>query len=223
MHSRIVSLVVAAGLFTASAQATAPAQATPGRVTTPAQATITAPALPPAQALAPARPPSQAPTPSAPKAEEPAPAQPLEAAPFFMALSVADAEKSAAWYGEVLGFDVARRVEMEESGIRVLILRRPGALLELVQHPEARAPSDLEPPLERRFLLHGPFKLGFLVDDLDAAGERLAALGVPLRGRTFTEPDGSFRSLQVEDPDGNILQLFERLAPPWTPHQSSPP
>jgi len=30
-------------------------------------------------------------------------------------------------------------------------------------------------------------------------------------GSVFTEPDDTFRSTQIEDPDGNILQLFERL------------
>lgn len=157
----------------------------------------------------------------APAEPEPAPPRPLEAEPFFVALSVADAEKSAAWYGEVLGFDLARRVDTE-SGVRIRILRRPGALLELVQHPKARARRELEPPMERSFLLHGTFKTGFLVKDLDAAVKRLEALGVPLRGQVFTEPDGTFRSLQVEDPDGNVLQLFERLGPPWEPLPGSP-
>jgi len=47
--------------------------------------------------------------------------------------------------------------------------------------------------------------------DLDRTRERLERLGVPLRGGVVTEPDASMRSLQVEDPDGNLIQVFEPL------------
>jgi catechol 2,3-dioxygenase-like lactoylglutathione lyase family enzyme len=141
----------------------------------------------------------------------PAPPEPLEATPFFTALSVRSVEASAAWYRKVFGFEVVRKMESPGSAPRIFLLRKPGALLELVEAEAAKAPADLEPPLERRFLLHGVFKVGFLVEDLDEAIRRLEALEVELRGKVFTEPDGSFRSLQVEDPDGNVVQVFERL------------
>lgn len=165
-----------------------------------------------------------------------APPEPLDATPFFAALSVRSVEISAAWYGKVFGFEVVRKMEPPGRGLRILLLRKPGALLELVESEAARGPAELEPPLERRFLLHGVFKVGFLVEDLDDAIRRLEGLEVELRGKVFTEPDGGFRSLQVEDPDGNVVQVFERLEtepagpagepprsahpgvnPPWTP------
>jgi len=134
---------------------------------------------------------------------------PLEAQPYFVALSVADAEASAAWYERVFGFRTERSMDLAERGVRIRLLRGPAGLLELVEDREARALADLEPPIERRFRLHGVFKVGFQVTDLDATVDRLEALGVELRGQVFTESDGSMRSLQVEDPDGNVLQLFE--------------
>lgn len=140
-----------------------------------------------------------------------APPQTLEASPFFTALSVSSVETSAAWYGKVFGFEVVRKIEQPERGLRIFLLRKPGALLELVETKAATKPTDLEPPLERRFLLHGVFKVGFLVEDLDQTIGRLEALGVELRGKVFTESDGSFRSLQVEDPDGNVIQIFQWL------------
>lgn len=145
----------------------------------------------------------------APVAAEPA--LPVDGTPFFVALSVASADASAAWYERVLGFEVVRRQTFEEQGVSIAILRRGDALLELVDHPEARALGDLEPPVERTYLVHGIFKFGFLVPDLDAVIARLETLEVPLRGRIIEEGDGSFRSLQVVDPDGNFIQIFERL------------
>lgn len=139
------------------------------------------------------------------------PALPADGTPFFIALSVASADASVAWYERVLGFEVVRRETFEEEGVSVAILRRDDALLELIDHPEARALGDLEPPVERTYLVHGIFKFGFLVEDLDAVIARLEKLEVPLRGRIIEEDDGTLRSLQVVDPDGNFVQIFERL------------
>lgn len=140
----------------------------------------------------------------------PAPAA-AEARPFFFALSVSDLEASAAWYVRVLGFEEARRAQFGEPAVRIRLLRRDDALIELIEDPAARAAVELDPPLARRFRLHGVFKIGFVVDSLDETGARLQRLGVPLRGAVVEEPDGSMRSLQVEDPDGNVVQIFELL------------
>ena len=136
-------------------------------------------------------------------------AQPLAIQPFFYALSVRDAEASAAWYARVLGFELARSMDLQEHGVRIRLLERRDALLELVESSSGRDLSELEPSVERRHELYGVFKIGFLVDDLDAAVDALAGHHVPLRGRVIEESDGSMRSLQIEDPDGNVLQLFE--------------
>ena len=65
--------------------------------------------------------------------------------------------------------------------------------------------------MTRRHRVHGIFKIGMASRDLDRTRERLERLGVPLRGGVVTEPDASMRSLQVEDPDGNLIQVFEPL------------
>jgi catechol 2,3-dioxygenase-like lactoylglutathione lyase family enzyme len=135
----------------------------------------------------------------------------VEGQPFFWALSVSDVERSADWYGRVLGFVETRAIETPERGARIRLMRTDSAFLELVEHGAARDLTELDPELTRRYLIHGTFKVGLLVDDLDSTVARLGDLGVPLRGMVFEEPDGSFRSTQIEDPDGNILQLFERL------------
>jgi catechol 2,3-dioxygenase-like lactoylglutathione lyase family enzyme len=133
------------------------------------------------------------------------------ARPFFLAFSVRDVEASRVWYERVLGFADVRSIDMEERGARVRLMSREGAFLELVELSTASAMSDLTPPLEKRQHIHGVFKVGFEVEDLDEAIAHLEALEVALRGILFTESDGSMRSAQILDPDGNIIQLFEIL------------
>jgi catechol 2,3-dioxygenase-like lactoylglutathione lyase family enzyme len=135
----------------------------------------------------------------------------VEAQPFFFALSVADVDASAAWYERVFGFAVVSNRDLPEREIRIRLLQRPGAFLELVDDAAARPLTEAAPSAARRSLAHGVFKIGLLSADLDRTLERLSALGVPLRGIVFTEADGSMRSLQVEDPDGNVVQVFELL------------
>lgn len=146
---------------------------------------------------------------SASSAQEPS--VPIAGEPFFFALSVADVEASSAWYARVLGFEEVRSVDLPERGTRLRILRRSGALLELVEVEAATPAGGLDPPIERRFLLHGVFKVGFRVESLDRTVERLTELDVALRGEIVTESDGTMRSLQIEDPDGNVVQIFELL------------
>lgn len=133
----------------------------------------------------------------------------LEVEPFFVALSVRDVEKSSQWYERTFGYSTVRKVDLEARGVRIRLLKGPGGVLELVQDRNAKALSDLQPRLAKRYLLHGVFKTGFKVKSLAATQARLKRLGVPLRGKVVTESDGSMRSLQVEDPDGNVIQIFE--------------
>ena len=132
----------------------------------------------------------------------------LEALPFFFALSVKDVDASADWYGRLLGLTVRRSVDLGEGRPRIRLLAGEGSSLELVEAAGSLGIDGVEPPIERRFLLRGVFKVGFRVPDLEETDRRLAKLEIPLRGRVFTESDGSMRSLQVEDPDGNVLQFF---------------
>jgi catechol 2,3-dioxygenase-like lactoylglutathione lyase family enzyme len=94
------------------------------------------------------------------------------------------------WYRNVLGLRVLVRVVDDGYALfaagdtRLAILSRASA-----------APAS------------GRWSLGFEVDDLAGAHERLAAAGVDV-GEPAAHPEG-FRELVVADPDGNRIRLFE--------------
>ena len=100
---------------------------------------------------------------------------------------------------------------MPARGIEITLLERTGALLELVEIADAAPLSEAAPEVERRQFVHGVYKIGFLVEDLDQLIERLKTLEIALRNDPVVEPDGGLRSLQIVDPDGTIVQVFERL------------
>lgn len=136
---------------------------------------------------------------------------PIEVRPFFFALSVQDIDRSSKWYERVFGFRTTRTIDAKDGSTRVCLMKLDGGFLELVELSKARALEELLPDLKHRYLSYGVYKVGFEVKDLDTAISRLNSLQVELRGDVITEPNGSMRSVQVEDPDGNIIQLFQLL------------
>ena len=142
--------------------------------------------------------------------------------PHTAGLSVADADAAAAWYEEMLGFRVFKRMDVRERDIHLVFLERNGFQLELVELPDASPVAALQKSPDddlrnRRADVHGFFKLGLLVADADAVAAHLEALDVPLkRPLTDDEPFG-IRYFLVQDPDGNTWQIIEKLTRPYPP------
>ena len=129
--------------------------------------------------------------------------------PIFFALSVPDLDASVKWYVENLGLNPTRLPGSPEA--KVTLLRGNGLFLELIEHSQA---FDLEariPGNPRRFLVHGIFKVGFFVRNLDGTVEGLQKRGVRFKGSVFTDDVAGARSILVLDNNENIIQLFEAL------------
>ncbi len=128
--------------------------------------------------------------------------QPFKAASgAFFAVSVPNLAESAAWYSEKLGLAVTFETH---SGIDVTVLEGGGLVVELIRDPAAR-PSGVARPE----LLHGVFKAGFLVRNLDKTVEELRARGVEIAFGPFPARDNQRANLIIRDNAGNLIQLFE--------------
>jgi catechol 2,3-dioxygenase-like lactoylglutathione lyase family enzyme len=153
---------------------------------------------------------AQAPAPQTPPPAGPVSANVLAAARptgTFIALSVADAARSARWYEEMLGFRVFKRIELPNGGL-IALMENEGAILELIQSPAAKAPAAWHADAKESFLVRGYFKAGFRVAHLDRVLEALRAKKVEIRNGPFDIPELKIRSFIAVDPDGNLLQFF---------------
>ena len=117
-----------------------------------------------------------------------------------------DARRLAGFYAGVLGLG---RVE---EGASFVVLAAPGVELAIVQASPEIADSIVlaDPPDVREGT---PMKLSFVVDDV----ERLRAVVVRLGGG-LAAPDAAWswrghRHLDGWDPEGNLLQLRQAVAP----------
>lgn len=118
-------------------------------------------------------------------------------------LSVTDAEKSSAWYCEVLGLRRARRADLDNRIMIVHVHEASGLVVGLIQHHETVG-SRFD---ERR---PGLDHVGFGVthrEDLIALEERLTALGVE-HSAVQDSPTGSGAALVFRDPDNIQLEFW---------------
>lgn len=114
------------------------------------------------------------------------------------ALASPDPEKLARWYVNHLEFVVNYTYDGN------FFVKAPnGTMLEIIPSEGARAPQKIKDP--------GIRHLAILVDDFDAARERLQAAGVPF----ITDPVNvkGNRLVFFNDCDGNLLHLIQREQP----------
>ena len=110
---------------------------------------------------------------------------------------VADVDAAAAFYRDQLDFAVGKHnpgkfAELVRDDL-TLYLSAPGA------GSGGQAGGDPEPGGWNRFMI--------VTDDVDALIERLRGAGAKFRGEL--SEGGAGRAILVEDPSGNVVELFE--------------
>ncbi len=110
-------------------------------------------------------------------------------------LYVKDIARSVVFYGETLGFQVTRTMELGEAKIAFLDIG--GGLLEFIERPEGPgAPPD------------GRWNhTAYGVDDYDAMESKLEGMGLELRKVTL---DDGRRIAFFKDPDGHDVEIMEK-------------
>lgn len=112
---------------------------------------------------------------------------------------VRDVDRAVAFYTQHLGFRVEQQLGpaiaiTSGHGITLLLSGPPSSAARPM--PDGRQP---EPGGWNRIMID--------VEDLDADVARLKKAGVKFRNDIVTGPGG--RQILVEDPDGNVVELFE--------------
>ena len=139
-----------------------------------------------------------------------------------VAITVASAERSAAFYSEVLGFE--RIAETEVRGeewerlqgvpglrLRVVGLRLGDERLDLVEY---LSPSGRPIPADSRSQDHAFQHVAIIVSDMDRAYARLREAGVehvspaPQRLPDWNPNAGGIRAFYFKDPDGHALEVL---------------
>jgi Glyoxalase/Bleomycin resistance protein/Dioxygenase superfamily len=130
--------------------------------------------------------------------------------PQFLAISVADLDASTKWYTQSFALSTTRDLPSTDGSVRTRILSSPEFVIELSQHASAKPLRDYAGAPTPTFLVHGFFKAGVFVDDLDRAVAQLTARGVKGIGAAQADESLGLRWVLFRDNGGNFLQLLER-------------
>jgi catechol 2,3-dioxygenase-like lactoylglutathione lyase family enzyme len=134
-------------------------------------------------------------------------------------ITVANLERSLAFWRDVLGFELSHRphqtgeLASEITGvsgaeISIAVLKGYGHKIELLQYllPPDRKHVDLRP------CDVGSVHVALLVDDLDAVLDTIAASGWKAAGKPQTlksGPNSGKRVVYVRDPDGTTIEFMQ--------------
>ena len=124
------------------------------------------------------------------------------------AVSVSDVERSVEWYSRVLGFKLLCRNMIDHIDTPVAHLDAPGSdfVLELYSPPGSKpVPEERKTP-DEDMKTNGNKHFSLTVRDHKETMRELDAMGVPV---VFVAPCWGTVGVFINDPDGNIIELFE--------------
>ena len=115
------------------------------------------------------------------------------------AIAADDVVKLTDWYCDVLGYEVFAQTDKP-----VFIIEAPdGTYIEMMPKDDTLRP-------ERTINTPGLSHLALRVNDMDAAMSALEQKGVVWEGAEFNAAGGG-RIRNFKDPEGNLLQILQRL------------
>lgn len=127
------------------------------------------------------------------------------------AISVADLERSIAWYAEMLGFEFERRFSPGTGTDIAHLIDANGVRIELLRRFESTVGPDLEVDAFDAILVQGAKHVGFLVDDIYEVWEKLSSNGAERLSPPTDVPPAGVRNCWFRDPDGTQIEFNEWL------------
>ena len=137
-----------------------------------------------------------------------------ESGKCFWAISVPDIEASVKWYQSIFGLKTTKQLITPDGSVKVVILESPNLMVEIIQMAEAGSMKKYAPGLKSRALVHGVFKVGLWVTDLEKTRKALEQRKVKMITDIFEEEEGGVKSFVMEDNSGNTIQLFSAVRKP---------
>ena len=126
--------------------------------------------------------------------------------PHHIALSVPNAEESAAWYKKMLGFEVVMRMNEDSTNkMKVVHISQGDSYIELFEVAGAKPLPDYRRDPSTDFTVHGLKHFAFTVTDVMGAIKELREKGADI----VMEPQGGRLFGFVRDNAGNCFELIQ--------------
>lgn len=127
----------------------------------------------------------------------------------FIALNVGDIKAETAWFQKVFQVKILKEVTIPDGKGFVVLMGSDKLAIELLQLTGSAVPTATSP-----VRIRGHVKNGIFVQNLEERFTQLKNAGIYMHGRLYTDEPMGMKGFLIKDPEGNILQFFEMLAPP---------
>jgi catechol 2,3-dioxygenase-like lactoylglutathione lyase family enzyme len=131
-----------------------------------------------------------------------------------IAITVQDMDRAVAFYRDVLDFEVLGQLVLNDGTFELVYLQAGSGRIELFAFTEEG--RGLDPSVRNEDL--GFKHVAFQVDDVDTVARRLQDHGVEFTVQP-TDAPGDVRLAFFLDPDGNLLEIVDRL-PDMAPYRT---
>lgn len=121
-------------------------------------------------------------------------------APYYFAVRVENARKSAEWYRRTFGLREVGGSEAENGSWRIVNLSNDHLFVEIIRDDRAQGVDRAR----------GLFKVGFQVPDVETVADAIEKQTGD-RPRVLDFRRFGVRIVQIRDPEGNIIQISSRL------------
>jgi len=136
-------------------------------------------------------------------------AENFEIRPHHVGISVPDLESSIAWYQDIFGFSVAKRMEMGHASAKLVFIKKGDFYIELFEVKDANPLPDSRRYPSEDIKTHGTKHLALVVDDLPKVAAILKEKGVDIAGDNVERGGPLF----IRDNVGTLIEIVPTSAP----------
>ena len=130
----------------------------------------------------------------------------FDISPHHIGISVPDLDESIAWYQEMLGFEVLRRMQADDPKMNFALLRRGDCFIELFDLVDGKPLPEYRRDPTADLYVHGIKHFALQVEDVRDAAETLEAKGVEIVLGPVENPRVVYTFFR--DNSGNAFELI---------------
>ena len=129
--------------------------------------------------------------------------------PAFIAISVSNIALEKKWFEQVFGAHSVDEVELSHNRGSVSLMRAGDLAIEIIYLAKSKNPYEAAD--KPKATVQGHVKNGVFVKDAQETYDILKKKNIKMRGRLFIDENFGMKSFLIEDPEHNVIQIFEIL------------
>ena len=132
--------------------------------------------------------------------------------PYIAAMLVPNAEETATWYEENLGFEIVKEKDYTDQGLKVKIVEINDFQIEIIENEESVSPEKCVSKYDySKPTIQGFMKLSFLVDDIEYLVAKLKEKKVEFTMNLTMLNEIKAKCCLILDLNKNLIQFIEKV------------